>query len=98
MTFIMNNIEIIILAIVGVAGFFLIGKKKSVTLAKEVIYELRDEIGDNIIANQDKYTNLVYAKLPLKSRVFITKAMVKKAIVEIGYLIDVNEVRDLDKK
>ncbi len=98
MDFIIQNIEIILLAVAGVVGFFLLGKKKALILAEKVLYDVRDAIGDNIIANQDKYTNAVYAKLPLKAKVFVTKAMIKKIVVELAQFIDVDEEDTLTKK
>lgn len=96
MDFIMQNIEIIILAIGGIVGFFLLGKKKAVVLAEKILHDIRDEIGDNIIENQDKYTNMVYAKLPVKAKLFVTKAVIKKVIIELAQFIDVDEPEYLD--
>lgn len=91
MDFIIQNFEVILLAVGGVAGFFLLGKKKALVLAEKVLHDVRDELGDNIIANQDKYTDAVYAKLPLKAKAFVTKAMVKKVIVELAQFIDADD-------
>jgi hypothetical protein len=88
MNFITDNYEIILLAIAGIGGLFLLGKQKSLAMAKTIIHEVRDEVGNDIIANQDKYTDFVYNKLPLKAKVFVTKAMVNKLIVEVGHFID----------
>ncbi|MNV07941.1 hypothetical protein D3C71_983950 [compost metagenome] len=90
---------ILIFAAVAVTAFFVIGKKKSVELIKTIAYEVGDQVGNHIIANKEKYTELVYAKIPAKFKIFISKKMVEKIVVEVAQIIDPNDTNgsDLDK-
>lgn len=79
-----------------IAAFFVIGKKKSVDLVKSLALEVGDELGNHIIANKEKYTELVYAKIPAKFKVFISKKTVEKIVVEIAEIIDPIDTKPSD--
>lgn len=93
--FIALNYELIGLVILGVVGAFFVARRKSINAVSEILEHGKDELAENIKENHEKYAEYVYSKLPAKARIFLTKKIIDKIILEFAEAID--EDQDLDK-